>query len=107
MATYITKITSQGQVSVPAEIRKSLGVEPGAVLEWVFENGQVVVRRKGRFTWDDLSEMARPFRPAKALTLEEMDAAIEEESVERYRRAVGDDVETEEPRKPVKKHASR
>lgn len=109
MATFQTKITSQGQVSVPAEVRKGLGVEPGAMLEWVLESGQAIVRRKGRYTWDDLNEIARPYRPEKPVTLEEMDEAIAQGAVERYERSIRtDDVEdVEVPKRTVKKHASR
>ena len=32
-----TKITSRGQVSVPAEIRKKLGIGPDTTLEWRIE----------------------------------------------------------------------
>lgn len=110
METFQTKISSQGQVSVPAEIRKRLGVEPGATLEWVVENDIVSVRRKGRYTWEHIQEMARPYRPAKPVTLEEMDEAIGDEAVERYMRSFREDSEDEkrEATKPtVKKHASR
>jgi AbrB family looped-hinge helix DNA binding protein len=37
-----SRITAQGQISVPVEVRKKLGIGPGAVLEWNEENGQVV-----------------------------------------------------------------
>jgi AbrB family looped-hinge helix DNA binding protein len=40
-----SKLTSQGQVSVPAAVRRSLGLKPGAVLEWVQEGDRIVVRR--------------------------------------------------------------
>lgn len=40
-----SKLTSQGQVSVPAAVRRQLGLGPGAVLEWVEERGRIVVRR--------------------------------------------------------------
>ena len=45
-----SKLTSQGQISVPAEVRKKLGVGPGSILEWDESNGEVVVRRAGRHT---------------------------------------------------------
>lgn len=50
MAIAKSKLTSQGQISVPAEVRKKLGVGPGSVLEWDEENDQVVVRRAGRYS---------------------------------------------------------
>jgi antitoxin PrlF len=43
-----SKLTAQGQISVPAEIRKKLGVGPGSVLEWDEQNDEVIVRRAGR-----------------------------------------------------------
>lgn len=45
-----SKVTSQGQISVPAEIRKKLGLRPGSVLEWDEKDGEVVVRKAGRYT---------------------------------------------------------
>ena len=40
-----SKLTSQGQVSVPAAVRRQLGLSPGAMLEWVEEGDRIVVRR--------------------------------------------------------------
>jgi antitoxin PrlF len=40
-----SKITSQGQVSVPAEVRRRLHLTPGATLVWQFEGDRVVVTR--------------------------------------------------------------
>jgi AbrB family looped-hinge helix DNA binding protein len=45
-----SKLTSQGQISVPAEIRKKLGVGTGSVLEWEADGDRVVVRRAGRYS---------------------------------------------------------
>ena len=50
MAIAQSKVTAQGQISVPAEIRKKLGVGPGSVLEWDEKSGEVVVRKAGRYT---------------------------------------------------------
>ena len=54
MSIAKSKITAQGQISVPAEVRKKLGVGPGSVLEWDEEDDQVVVRRAGRYTFADV-----------------------------------------------------
>lgn len=40
-----SKLTVQGQVSVPAAVRRRLGLGPGATLEWVEEDGRIIVRR--------------------------------------------------------------
>lgn len=44
-----SRVTAQGQISVPAEVRKRLGIAPGSILEWDEQDNQVVVRRAGRF----------------------------------------------------------
>lgn len=54
MALAHSKLTAQGQVSVPAEVRRKLGVGPGSVLEWAEENEKIVVRRSGRYTSEDI-----------------------------------------------------
>ncbi|MCX6603924.1 MAG: AbrB/MazE/SpoVT family DNA-binding domain-containing protein [Acidobacteria bacterium] len=54
MAILQSKLTSQGQISVPAEIRRMLGLEPGSSLEWVAEDGRVAVRRAGTYSFKDI-----------------------------------------------------
>jgi len=49
-----SRVTAQGQISVPAEVRRRLGVGPGSVLEWDQEGSEIVVRRAGRYTSEDL-----------------------------------------------------
>jgi antitoxin PrlF len=49
-----SKITTQGQVFIPAEVRKKFGVGPGSILEWDESNDQVVVRRARRHTSIDI-----------------------------------------------------
>jgi antitoxin PrlF len=48
MQKTLTKLTSQGQVSVPAAVRKILHLMPGSVLEWSQEGDRVVVERAKR-----------------------------------------------------------
>lgn len=54
MSIAQSKVTAQGQISVPAEVRKKLGVGPGSVLEWHEQDDQVIVRRAGRYTSEDI-----------------------------------------------------
>ncbi|MHB8477640.1 MAG: AbrB/MazE/SpoVT family DNA-binding domain-containing protein [Steroidobacteraceae bacterium] len=56
MAIAQSKLTSQSQISVPAEVRKRLGVGPGSILEWHDEDGNVVVRKAGRFSSSEIHE---------------------------------------------------
>jgi AbrB family looped-hinge helix DNA binding protein len=45
-----SRLTAQGQISVPAEIRRRLGVGPGSVIEWDDDGERIVVRRAGRYS---------------------------------------------------------
>jgi AbrB family looped-hinge helix DNA binding protein len=75
MATYITRLTSQGQVSIPAEVRKALGVGPGSAVVWEDRGNEVIVRRKTSYSWDDMHRALFPSGPAPvAKTLDELDA---------------------------------
>jgi AbrB family looped-hinge helix DNA binding protein len=56
MAIAQSKITTQGQISIPAEVRKKLGVGPGATIEWDESNDQVVVRRVGQHSSADVHQ---------------------------------------------------
>lgn len=38
-------LTQAGQTTVPADIRRKAGWEPGATLDWQMDGGTVVVRR--------------------------------------------------------------
>jgi AbrB family looped-hinge helix DNA binding protein len=49
-----SKLTAQGQISVPAEVRRRLGVGPGSVLEWDAEGEQIIVRRSARYSSEDV-----------------------------------------------------
>ena len=58
-----SKITAQGQISIPVDVRKKLGVGPGSVIEWVEENDKIVVKRAGGATWEDVHKAAFPSGP--------------------------------------------
>ena len=78
MAIAQSKLTAQGQISVPAEVRRLLGVGPGSVVEWDEQGAQIVVRRVAKFSSEDVHHAI--FRkPPKAKTIEEM-----KEGVARY-----------------------
>jgi AbrB family looped-hinge helix DNA binding protein len=50
MAIAQSRLTAQGQISIPVEVRKKLGLGPGSVLEWDERNDEIVVRRVGKNT---------------------------------------------------------
>ena len=54
MALAHSKVTAQGQISVPAPVRRKLGVGPGSVLEWEEDGDRIVVRRAGRYSSEEI-----------------------------------------------------
>jgi len=56
MAIARSKLTRQGQISVPAEVRRRLGLDPGAILEWDEAGGEIVVRKSGQYTSADIHD---------------------------------------------------
>lgn len=76
MALAQSKLTAQGQISVPAEVRRRLGVGPGSVLEWDADGDQVVVRRKGRYSSEDIHKALFPGGPPKRRSLAELKQGI-------------------------------
>jgi AbrB family looped-hinge helix DNA binding protein len=41
---YTAKVSTKGQVVIPQAIRQQLGTKPGTVVEFVLQDGSVVVR---------------------------------------------------------------
>ncbi len=80
-----SKLTAQGQISVPSEVRKKLGVGPGSVLEWEEDGDRVVVRRVGRYTSEEIHK-ALFSKPPKSRTVEEMKEGVRRYMKERYAR---------------------
>jgi len=56
MSIAESKITAQGQISIPAKIRKKLGLAPGSVLEWYEQGCEVFVRRASKYTSKNIHE---------------------------------------------------
>ncbi|OGA68814.1 MAG: hypothetical protein A3G83_15555 [Betaproteobacteria bacterium RIFCSPLOWO2_12_FULL_68_20] len=81
MAIAHSKVTAQGQISVPAAVRRKLGLGPGSVLEWNEEGEKVVVRRVARYSSEDIHRKLFPKGPPKPRTLEEL-----KEGIRRYMR---------------------
>lgn len=65
MALAHSKVTAQGQVSVPAKVRQRLGVGPGSVLEWDEEGDRVIVRKAGRYSSEDIHRALFPKTPGR------------------------------------------
>jgi len=76
MALAQSKVTAQGQISVPVEVRKKLGLGPGSVLEWSEEGENIVVRKAGRYSSEDIHRALFPKREPKPRKLEELKEAV-------------------------------
>lgn len=71
-----SKVTAQGQISVPASVRRKLGIGPGSVLEWDQEGEKIVVRRSAQYSSEDVHRALFPVRPPKPRKLEELKEGI-------------------------------
>jgi len=81
-----SKVTSQGQVSIPADVRRKLGIGPGSVVEWDEEGDKIVLRRSARFTSEDIHRAIFPEGPPEPRTVEEMKEGIRRYMRKRYAR---------------------
>jgi AbrB family looped-hinge helix DNA binding protein len=81
-----SRITAQGQISVPVEVRKKLGIGPGAVLEWNEENGQMVVRRVGRNSSAEIHQAVFPDGPPPFASVADMKESIRRLTAKRHAR---------------------
>ena len=86
MAIAQSKVTAQGQISVPVEIRRKLGIGPGSVLEWTEEDGKMVVRRAGRYSSEDLHRALFGERTPERRSLDELREGIRRYARKRYAR---------------------
>lgn len=80
-----SKVTAQGQISVPAEIRRKLGIGPGSVLEWEEEGEAVVVRKAGRFSSEDI-HLALFSKHPRPRQLEELKDAVRQHAQAKHAR---------------------
>ncbi|HEY3741867.1 MAG TPA: AbrB/MazE/SpoVT family DNA-binding domain-containing protein [Bryobacteraceae bacterium] len=86
MAIAQSKVTAQGQISVPMTVRKKLGIGPGSVLEWDENDGRIVVRKAGRFSSKDIHKALFGAAPPKPHSLKELRDGIRRDIQKRHRR---------------------
>ena len=70
-----SRITAQGQVSVPVRIRRKLGLTPGSTVEWCERGEEVIVRRASKYSSLDIHEAVFGSPPARR-SIEDMDEGI-------------------------------
>ena len=80
-----SKITSQGQVSIPAKIRQILGLGPGSKVEWRVRDDRVTVCRASKYTSEDIHD-ALFDAPPNPRTIDDMDEGIRRHLREKHAR---------------------
>ena len=86
-----SKVTAQGQISIPADVRRKLGIGPGSLLEWDEDGDKIVVRRAGRFTSTDIHNVLFGHAPPAPKTLAELKEGIREHARKKFGRASASD----------------
>ena len=80
-----SKITSQGQVTVPAPIRRKLNLAPGSRIEWRQQEDDVIVRRAAKYSSLDIHEAVFATVPDRR-SLQDMDEGIGSRMRRKYAR---------------------
>ena len=83
MAIAHSRLTAQGQISVPAKVRRKLGIGPGSVLAWEDDSEGVVVRRVGRYSSEDVYRSLFPTGP-KSRTLADLKDGVRQHIRKRH-----------------------
>ena len=86
MAVAHSKVTAQGQISVPADVRRKLGIGPGSVLEWEEDGDKIVVSRASRFSSEDIHRALFGDRTPEARSVNELREGIRRYVRKRYAR---------------------
>jgi len=86
MALAHSKLTAQGQISVPVSVRRKLGVGPGSVLEWDEDGQNIIVRRSARFSSEDIHRALFPAQAPEPRTVDEMKQGIPQHIRKRHAR---------------------
>lgn len=66
----VTKVTRNYQVTIPAEIRKALGIKEGELLEVKLEGDRIVLQR--------LRKKRKTLKLGKSMSVEEIEKSIKE-----------------------------
>ena len=75
MKSIKSKLTSRGQVSIPARIRHKLGLTPGSTVEWCERRDDVIVRRASKYSSLDIHKAIFAAPPARR-SVDDMDDGI-------------------------------
>ncbi len=51
---HLARITTKGQITIPIEIRKKLGVKDGDKVLFIEQEGKIVLANSNRVAWDNI-----------------------------------------------------
>lgn len=89
MPTYVTRVTRKGQMTIPVEFRRDLGIDAGDSVAVERDGDTLVLRRTGSMTERTYGTLAK-YRRNPPLTAEEeralFEQAVADEQVETDRR---------------------
>lgn len=80
MRSFTTTVTQRGQVTIPAEVRRKLGVKARDKVTFTMEDGKILVS-PARFTLETAFGSVKPSRRPE--DFEEMGRIVEEEVAQR------------------------
>ena len=86
MAIAKSKVTSKGQVSIPAAVQEKFGIVPGVMIAWEEEDGKLVVKRSGKYTFEDIRKALFPDGPPAHQSDEEIEEGLKQYFRRRYAR---------------------
>lgn len=49
-----SRITNQGQVSIPVSIMRQFGFAPGEIIDWNILDGRLVLEKSGEYSLEDI-----------------------------------------------------
>ena len=76
VTTIEATVTSKGQVTLPSELRKRLGIQKGSRIRFSIPTSGPIQMEPVRYTIEDLWRMADAGpKPTRVMSLEEMNAA--------------------------------
>ena len=56
MSLAQSRITAQGQVSIPVSVMRQFGLGPGEIINWDTLNGHLVIEKAGQFSLEDVQK---------------------------------------------------
>ena len=86
MAIAQSKVTAQGQISIPARIRQKLGIGPGSILEWDEQGENIVIRRLGQYSSEEIHKAIFPHGTSATKRLDEFKEGIRSYMKKRHAR---------------------